>query len=44
MGCNFLARSCSSSPYAPPASGNPDPEKFVIIHEQTIGQYLVKLA
>lgn len=43
MGCNLIARSCYSSPYAPPASGNPDPEKFVIMHEQTIGQYLVLL-
>ena len=40
MGCNFLKRTCSSSPYAI-ASSNPNPAIFTIEHEYTIGEYLI---
>lgn len=40
MGCNPLARKCSSSPYAAPDS-NPNPAVFTILTEKMIGKFLV---
>jgi len=40
MGVGIGGRSCASSPYAAPNS-NPDPAKFSIVKERTIGRFLL---
>jgi hypothetical protein len=40
MGCGFMKRSCTSSPYAVPNS-NPDPNKFFILREKAIKNFLI---
>ena len=40
MGLSFMKRSCTSSPYAAPNS-NPDPNKFFILREKAIKNFLI---